>query len=183
MAGDHHLAAAIVVGRLHHFGLTGFRHRGGFGADLARLVHVGAEQRGHGAETGRDGLLHRLAAQLQQAGSVGDAEGSRGGKGGVFAERVAGDDQRLLGQGEAAFFFQHTQNGERMGHERGLGVLGQGEFLARPLEHQFRELLAEGVIDFLEHLARGGEGGGEIAAHADGLAALAREDERKNRHA
>ena len=42
--------------------------------------------------------------------------------------------------------------------------------------------MLQGFIDFLEHLPRGGEGGGEVAAHADGLAALAREDEGVNRH-
>ena len=54
---------------------------------------------------------------------------------------------------------------------------------AGPFEHQLRELLPQRLVDLLEHLAGGGEGGGEVAAHADGLAALAREDEGMNRHA
>ena len=40
----------------------------------------------------------------------------------------------------------------------------------------------QGFVHFLEHLARGGEGGGEVAAHADGLAALAGKDEGVDGH-
>ena len=51
-----------------------------------------------------------------------------------------------------------------------------------PLEHQAGKLLLQGFVDFLEHLAGGGKGAGEVASHTDGLAALAREDEGVNRH-
>jgi hypothetical protein len=43
--------------------------------------------------------------------------------------------------------------------------------------HQGEKLLAQGVVDFLEDFAGGGEGLGEVRAHADGLAALAGENE------
>ncbi len=69
-----------------------------------------------------------------------------------------------------------------MGHQGGLGVLGQDEFFPGALEHQAGKLLLQGFVDFLEHLAGGGKGAGEVASHADGLAALAREDEGVNRH-
>ena len=48
-------------------------------------------------------------------------------------------------------------------HQRRLGVLGQGQVLVRPFAHQLGQLLAQRVVDFLEHLARGGEGVGQIA--------------------
>ena len=96
---------------------------------------------------------------------------------------MAGDHDGLLAQGEAAFLLQHAQNRQRVGHQRGLGVLGEDQFLAGAFEHEFGELLVQGVVDLLEHLAGGGEGGGEITSHADGLAALAWEDERVDRHA
>ena len=44
------------------------------------------------------------------------------------------------------------------------------------------QLLLQGFVDFLENLPRGGERSGEVAPHANGLAALAREDEGMNRH-
>jgi hypothetical protein len=95
---------------------------------------------------------------------------------------VAGDDERLALQCGAAFLLQHAQHGHRVRHQRGLGVLGQNEFFGRAFEHQLGQLLLQGLVDFLEHLPRHGEGGGEVATHADGLAALAREDEGVNRH-
>ncbi len=52
------------------------------------------------------------------------------------------------------------------------------ELALRPLEHQPRQMLAQRFVDFLEGLARGGEGVGELAAHADGLRPLAGEDQR-----
>ena len=83
-----------------------------------------------------------LAAQFQQPGGVGDVERAGGGQGGVLAERMAGNDHGLLAQGEAAFLLQHTQHGERVGHQGGLGVLGEDEFLAGAFEHQPGQLLA-----------------------------------------
>ena len=109
-------------------------------------------------------------------------EGTGGGERGIFAQRMAGDHDGPLAERPAALFLQHAQHGERVGHQGGLGVLGQDEFFAGPLEHQARELLLQGLVDFLEHLAGGGKGAGEVASHADGLAALAREDEGVNRH-
>ena len=174
VARDDDLPGAVVIGRLDHLAFVGLalRDRGGFGADLLGLRHVGAEQGGHRAFAGRDRLLHRLAAQLQQPGGVGDGEAAGGGQRGVFAERMSGDHDRLLSQREAALLLQHAQHGERVRHQGGLGVLGQGQFLAGAFEHQSGELLLQGFVDLLEHLARGGEGGGEVASHADGLAAL-----------
>jgi hypothetical protein len=90
---------------------------------------------------------------------------------------VPGDEIGLVGQRDAAFLFQHAQHGDGMGHDRGLGVLGQGQRLVGPLRHDLEQLLAQRVVDFLEHFARGGAGGGEFGAHAHLLAALPRKNE------
>ena len=60
MAGDHDLAATIVVGRLDDF-FGPVRSERGFGADFLGLGHVRAEQSGHRALARRDRLLHGLA--------------------------------------------------------------------------------------------------------------------------
>ena len=147
------------------------------------LGHVGAQQCGHGAFAGGHRLLHGLAAQLEQARGISDREAAGGGQRGVLAERVARHHDRLLAQREAALLLQDAQHSERVGHQRRLGVLGQDQFLGGPLEHQPGELLLQGLVHLLEYLAGGREGGGKIASHADGLTALAREDEGMNRHA
>ncbi len=71
VAGDHHLAAAIVVGRLDDLS----RPSGPSAASAQispRHVQFGAEQGRHGALAGGHRLLHRLAAQPQQPRGVGD---------------------------------------------------------------------------------------------------------------
>jgi len=90
--------------------------------------------------------------------------------------------RRLGGEIEPALAFQHAQHRERHRHQGWLGILGKGQLLDRPCEHQFGEAFAERVVDFLEHLARGREGRGEIASHAGELAALSGEDEGINGH-
>ena len=56
------------------------------------------------------------------------------------------------------------------------------QLLPGSFEHQPGEAKFQGFVDLFEHFASGGEGGGEIAAHADGLAALAWKDEGMHRH-
>ncbi len=91
--------------------------------------------------------------------------------------RVAGDEGgagRCRRRTRASSAAHHRQAHR---HQRRLGVLGQGQLVARALAHQLEELLAQGVVDLLEHLAGGGEGVGQVGAHADGLAALAGKEE------
>ncbi len=182
MAGNHDLAAAIIVGRLHDL-LLAFGVQRGLGADLLGLRHVGAEQRRHRALPRRDRLLHGLAAQFQQARGVGDGKRADGAQRAVFAQRMAGGDDRAGFDVDAAFGLQNPQHRERMCHQRRLGVLGQGQFLPRPFEHQFRKLLLQDLIDFLKHLPCRAERGGEVAAHADRLATLAWKDKGVHGHA
>ena len=180
-AGNHHLPAAVVVGGLDHLALALGRLGGGV-ADGARLFEIGAEQGGHGALAGGHRPLHRLAAQLQQPRRAAEREAAGGGERRIFAQRVAGDHGRAVRQAHAALALQHPRDGERVGEQGGLGVLGEREVLGGTLEHQLGEPLAKGFVDLLEHFAGGREGGGEVAAHAHALAALAGEDERVDRH-
>ena len=78
--------------------------------------------------------------------------------------------------------FKHAHGGERDRHQRGLRVLGQREPVGRALPHDRGQLLAERVVDFAKHLAGGRKGVRERLAHADGLAALPREN-KCDRHA
>ncbi len=78
---------------------------------------------------------------------------------------------------DAELGLQHPHHRQAHGHQRRLGVLGEGEVLGRPLAHQQEQLLGEGVVDFLEHFPRRAEGLRQVGAHAHGLATLAREGE------
>ena len=178
--GDDHLAAAVVVGAGNDF--TAIRAHFGFSADFARHVHFHAEQGGHRPLPRRHGALHGLAAQFQQPGGVGDGERLDSGQGAVFTQRMPGDQSDFFLDRDAALGLQHPQHGERDGHQGGLRVLGEGQFLNRAFEHQFRKLLLQNLINFLENRARRGESSSQIAAHADCLAALSGENKGVNRH-
>jgi hypothetical protein len=95
---------------------------------------------------------------------------------------VAGDERRCLRKGLAAVAFNHAQHCERYRHESGLGVLGQGQLFGRAIEHELGEALLEGLVDLVQHIPGGAEGGGQVLAHADELAALPGEDEGANDH-
>ncbi len=97
---------------------------------------------------------------------------------GIFAEAVARDEIGLVAQTNAAFLFEHAQHGDGVGHDRGLGICGEGQLVLGAFRHQLRQLLAERLVDFLENFTRMRARGGERTAHADGLAALSGEDER-----
>ncbi len=72
---------------------------------------------------------------------------------------------------------------ERHRHQRRLGILGRASASpTAPPRITCDELLAERLVDFGENRARGGANAlGQRLAHADGLAALARKNQR-NRH-
>jgi hypothetical protein len=71
-----------------------------------------------------------------------------------------------------------AEGGEARRHECRLGVFGQRELALRAFEHESRELLLERLVHLLEDEAGGGEGGVELAAHADRLGTLSGKDER-----
>jgi hypothetical protein len=65
------------------------------------------------------------------------------------------------------------------GHERRLGVLGQGQILDRTFAHEAGQLLAQRIVDLLENLSRRGEGVRQFSAHPDRLTTLAGKEESK----
>ena len=176
MTGDHDLAATIVVGGFDH--LAG----GDFGANCAGGFEIRAQKRGHGTLAGGNSLLHRFAAQPQQARRLRQFQAAGRRKRAVFAQGMAGHERRTALQNHAALVLQHPQHRHGDGHQRGLGVVGEGQFLRRALEHQLGQLLLQRLVNLAEDLAGGGERGGQVAAHPDGLAALAGENERMDGH-
>ena len=59
VAGDNHLAGAIIVGRLTNLTLRRFRR------DSCGCVEFETDKRRHGSRTNRDGFLHCLPARAQ----------------------------------------------------------------------------------------------------------------------
>ncbi|GJE44827.1 hypothetical protein AEGHOMDF_4018 [Methylobacterium soli] len=175
VARQHHLAAAIVVGDVADLGPG--RLGGDLGGDLGGLRRLGPDQGRHGAGARCHRPLHCLAADAQELGRVGDRDGAGGGQGRILAERVAGDALHAPREIEAALGLEHPEHREARGHQGRLGIRRQGQLLARPLEHQPRQVLAERGIDLLEHRAGLRVGLGEGTAHADDLTALAGENE------
>jgi hypothetical protein len=94
---------------------------------------------------------------------------------------VAGDEARRAGNTDAELRTEHGQRRHRHRHQRRLRILGQHQPVLRPFPHDAGELEAESLVDLVEHGPRRGELLGKGMAHADLLAALAREGER-DRH-
>ena len=88
VAGDDHIAGVVVVGD-HADAHLGALGRGLFGQGE---VDLWPDQRGHGARAERRGALHGLAPQPEQARGVRQAERLGGRQGGIFSERMAGDE-------------------------------------------------------------------------------------------
>src|SRR6266480_4341835 len=74
----------------------------------------------------------------------------------------------------AAIGLEHPDDRERGGEQCRLRVFGQHQIALGPLEHQPREVLRQGVVDFFEELARDRRGFGEFLPHAGELRTLAR---------
>jgi len=170
VAGDDDIAGVVVIGDDADADL-GTSGGGGLGQ---RQIGLRPDQRGHGAASNRNGALHGLAAQLQQAGRVGDRDRAGGAEGGIFAQRMAGDEAGAADV-DAELDLQRAGGGQRNGHQGGLGVLGQRQLVLGPLAHQDRQLLAQRLVDLGIDLAGRGEGVGQGRAHADRLAALSGE--------
>ena len=75
-------------------------------AAAAAAAGIEAEQSRHRAFARRDRFLHRLAAQPQQPRRIRDAEGARGAKRRIFAERMAGDESNVAAKIKPAFALQ-----------------------------------------------------------------------------
>ena len=122
--------------------------------------------------------MHGLAAELQETRSVGEGQGTRRAEGRVLAKGVAGHEGGAV-NADPEFPLQRPHHGKTDSHEGGLSVFRQGELVLGTLPHQGGELLAKGLVDLLEDLAGRSKGNGQVGAHADGLAALARKQKGK----
>ena len=100
------------------------------------------EQGRHGALADRHGLLHGLAAQAQQARRIGNRQARRRRRA-PNIRRANGRRRKRASRSSStpASRFERAQGGEAHGHQRRLGVGGQGELLREPFEHQGREFL------------------------------------------
>jgi len=82
------------------------------------------------------------------------------------------NSEDAFGQHEAALRFQRPHHGERMGHQRRLVWLAvRVSSSAGPSHISLDSFCDKRVVHFLEDMPGGGEGFGEVAAHADGLTA------------
>ena len=106
-------------------------------ATCLRHLEAGAEQGRHRALADRHGRLHRLAAQLEQPRRGRQVERAGGAERAIFAELWPATKSAL----SARSIPDAAQGRDRIGHDRRLGVLGQGELVRRPLRHQPRQLL------------------------------------------
>src|SRR6478672_10229817 len=90
---------------------------------------------------------------------------------------MAGDERGIVCEIEACLALEHPHRRKRYRHQRGLGILRQGEPLRRSVPHDGAQLVAERLVHLVEHLACCREGLGERLPHADGLTALPRKNE------
>ena len=139
-ARDDDLTAAVVVGGLaDRAGEIEVARR--LRRDLHHRPEFEAEDGRHRAFADRNRLLHRLAAQAQETRRVLERERSRRAKRRILAERMSGDIGRLPGCVEALLGLQNPQRRDARGHQRRLGVGGEGEFGLGSLEHQLGKVL------------------------------------------
>jgi hypothetical protein len=94
---------------------------------------------------------------------------------------MSGNEGGVAGEIESRLRREYADHGERHRHQRGLCILGQGQFVLRPLEDRRAQLLAEGLVDLGENRPGRREGIGERLAHAHRLTALPGKYER-DRH-
>ena len=147
---------------------------GGFGAEVVDLLGGEAEDGGHGAFAGGNGLLHEAAAGADGGEGFGKGEGAGGDVGAVLAEGMAGGEAGFEGGEELG---EDALDGDGNGKDGGLGVFGLLEGLGGAFEDEVREMEAEGFVGFFEDGFGGGEVLVEIETHAYGLGALAGEEE------
>ncbi len=101
MAGHNDLPRRVVVRGLAYLALRGLAR------DRPRRLIVEAEERRHRADADRHRLLHRAAANTHEPRRVGKREGAGGGVGGIFAERMAGEEGDIARKINAGFRLQY----------------------------------------------------------------------------
>src|SRR5665213_2968268 len=148
------------------------------GLDLKRhAAYIAGHSLGEYSALAAADALTLADAALEQARRVGQRQGIGGGERGIFAERMAGDVRRMTLEVEPAFLGHDAHRREAHRHQGGLGVLRELKLAFGAFEDDPGKLLLQRLIDFLEHVARRLKGGVQVAAHADGLRALPRENE------
>ena len=162
---DHNLTRCIIIGnRADPDQRTGINR-------LLGHVFIGAEQRSHGAEPDRNGLLHGTATQSEQFRSITDRQGTGRRQGRVLAQAVTGNEFRRADI-NTEFGFEHAHHRQTGRHQGWLGVLRQRQILDRAVCHQAGEILPKGLVHLGQNSACDGKFGRQFLAHANGLAAL-----------
>src|SRR6516165_4024291 len=91
---------------------------------------------------------------------------------------MAGHESDIAPDIETGLVLKYPQCRDRNGHKRRLGVFSQREGLGRTAPDRVAEPLAQSGVDVVEYLAGRSKRLGQSLAHSDGLAALARENQR-----
>ncbi len=170
-AGDDNLAGIVVVGDNNHASRSPSL-AGLFSQLQVRLADQGC----HGADADRRGALHGLAAQFQQPCRIRQAERAGRRMGRVFAQAVAGDVFCCRAR-HTEITLKDLCGGQRHGHDRRLGVFGQGQLIFGAVLHQLEQLLAQRLVDFVEDVASAREILKQLCAHADALRTLSGKNE------
>src|SRR3546814_16457870 len=66
---------------------------------------------------------------------------------GIFSKAVPGDEIGLVRKPDTAVLLEHPERRDRVGHDRGLRILGQRQVVGRPFAHQPEQILAERLLD------------------------------------
>ena len=170
VTGDNDLARRIIVRHNADFAFSRFF------ANLGCRIEIHAKEHRHGALAHRNRSLHCLSPALEQPCCGCEVKAAGGAQCGIFAQAMARDEIRLVGQRDAAFFFEHAQGRDGIGHDGGLRIFSQRQLVFRPVAHQPTKILSQCIIDFFKSLASDRTRIGKRGAHADGLAALSWKD-------
>src|SRR5258705_9212960 len=172
VARDHRLVGPVEIG--------GYRDA----ALLRRFVTRGLDlrgrepqHRGHHPRALLPGLVHQLAAAAHELGRVGRLERLGGDVGGVLAQRVSCRTDAAGGGSP-----QGGEHGGAVRQNRRLRVVRRRELVLGAIKHQLGQRDAEGVVNRLEHIPRGGKPLREILAHPDFLRAPARAEPDRSYH-
>ena len=99
---------------------------------------------------------------LSSRAVVGEVERAGRAERRIFAQAVPGDEHRPCRRIETPPSRSSTRSvGDRIRHDRRLGIFGQHQLRLRPFAHQAEQVLAQRLVDFLETSRATGDGGGE----------------------
>ena len=173
VARDHGLPRAVVVGHDDRPVV------GGLADQRAEHAVAQPDDRGHPPGPAQIGVAHQLAAAFDQPQRVVEVDRAGREHRGDLPHAVPGDDGRAeLAPGRLPRGAQRFEPGDAGHEDRRLRVLGLVEvFHGAPLD-QAQQVVIEQVVGALEPVLGGRVDLEHLAGHADGLRALAGEDER-----